>query len=386
VLLAVGDDADNTFTLSHAGHVTTLCGSQFMDDQFSSILIQTGNGNDTVRIEETRAGVQANVLLGAGTTSVGISPRAESLDLIQGDVKVRGGSGPATLTCFDRNDPRDETYTILPSGLWRSLSGVISYQGLSDVVIDGGSGLTTYNVEGTAFGTTVTVNGGSGQDALRVSPTRQTLGDVQGPLLFHGAPGSSGSYALIYDSFTPFDKTVVMSPTAGTNGTSIQTDFSAIIRTDGLREGYVNSGLRRQTFDFRFRGGFGPYHDCRWTFDASAAPSLDVQIDRLEPGLSLSVLGGSESTFCTLGTAAMPFGDSEGEFFLDGGTGTSYLTVVDLRVTDYTVTNDAMTIGDSSVSLRYANVNNLVLNTLAGSRGRVDDQTFGPVTLTIVYF
>ena len=72
--------------------------------------------------------------------------------------------------------------------LQRSGSGDIVYGGLSELVLNGGTGGTgsnTFNVNGTAAATVTRFNGGAGDDNVNVQAT-------SGPLYIDGGDGSNG--------------------------------------------------------------------------------------------------------------------------------------------------------------------------------------------------
>src|SRR5262249_53574641 len=56
VLTAVNNGPAATLTLDHTGSTTTICGASFADNSYSSVVIYSGNGHDTVNIEYTLAG------------------------------------------------------------------------------------------------------------------------------------------------------------------------------------------------------------------------------------------------------------------------------------------------------------------------------------------
>jgi hypothetical protein len=97
----------------------------------------------------------------------------------------------------DQNDSAADTYTVTGTTVQRTgSSGVLTYGGTQEVVINGGSGGVTFNVNSTAAGTPVTLNGGSGNDTFNATPSTDNLTNLAALLTVNGGGGSN---ALIVD-------------------------------------------------------------------------------------------------------------------------------------------------------------------------------------------
>src|SRR5262249_41472941 len=139
-LQAIGDNTATTFQLSHAGTVTMLCGKSFDDSKFDSILIDTGNGNDAVVIDQTTKAAPVTIKLGTGSDTVLLSPTDKFLDNIQGAVTVQGGKDIDVVILSDQNDRYDgDTYTIDQATVQRNNSAPINYDSVGILLLNGGS-------------------------------------------------------------------------------------------------------------------------------------------------------------------------------------------------------------------------------------------------------
>ena len=138
----------------------------------SGIFVATEDGNDTVSINHTVAGIPVTVDLGSGSDTVSVSPATENLDAIAGPVTVNGGSG-TQLIVDDQNAngagvlPNITTYVLTGSILTRSASGIvlpagpafvrvatITYGGLAGLTLNAGATNNAIYVEGTSTATT----------------------------------------------------------------------------------------------------------------------------------------------------------------------------------------------------------------------------------------
>jgi hypothetical protein len=84
-----------------------------------------------------------------------------------GRVSAFGGPGSNTLTVDDGVNCADTSYTITASSVARTGSAAVSYVNMTNLVLTGGSGNNTYNVQSTPSGSS-TLNTGSGADTVNV--------------------------------------------------------------------------------------------------------------------------------------------------------------------------------------------------------------------------
>jgi hypothetical protein len=144
--------------------------------------IFSGAGNDVVNVEHTQSTGIVFVNLGGGNDTVNISPAAQKLDTISGDVFVTGGLGFATLNIDDQANVVPFPYTMTSSALNSLVQrphifGIarIHYHLIPAVFVNGGSVANTYNVQDTEGGATTTLNTGDGNDIVNVAQTTGSL-------------------------------------------------------------------------------------------------------------------------------------------------------------------------------------------------------------------
>jgi hypothetical protein len=136
----------------------------------TGITIAATAGNDTVNIEDLPAGISLTVNLGDGTDAVNLSPTAQNLNAIQGNVTINGQAG-TTVTCNDQSNSAGQAYTMTANTLARTGSTLISYVGVGSLVLNGSNGGNTFTVQGTSAGTAMRINGGSGTNTAVGSDT-----------------------------------------------------------------------------------------------------------------------------------------------------------------------------------------------------------------------
>src|SRR5262249_47093729 len=125
-----------------------------------------------------------------------------SLQGILGSLTITGAG--ATLVIDDSADPTPRTITITPTTISGLSPAVITYVGISNLIVDGGYGGNMIAVTNTAGGTNTTVNSGLGIDLVYVRGTT-------GPLSVN-TQGSTGS------GFNGFEVVIVGAGTASLSG------------------------------------------------------------------------------------------------------------------------------------------------------------------------
>jgi hypothetical protein len=205
-------DPDDTITVggnSAGGYLVTLNGEnvQFDPAWIKEIVINTGNGNETINVEKTFNSGPVIINLGSGTNAINLSPMAQNLDHLAGALTINGGAGTNTLVVNDQGMASNETYTLTSSTLVRSGAGKITYNEIANLVLNTTNGTNTITVQSSAAGSTVTLSGGSGTNTLVGSNTANiwnlagsnagALGGVAiaGPVNFSGIENLKGGSA-----------------------------------------------------------------------------------------------------------------------------------------------------------------------------------------------
>src|SRR5262249_24308057 len=118
----------------------------FPANQVTSVMIQAGDGNDTVKVVRTLSGVSTTVDLGGGDNVLQLAGNTGNLDDLPGSVAVIGGSGTDVVRLFDDNAPFSDTYTITNATLNRVVFGGLTYTGIEDLRLEAEPFDNTFNV------------------------------------------------------------------------------------------------------------------------------------------------------------------------------------------------------------------------------------------------
>jgi Ca2+-binding RTX toxin-like protein len=166
-----------------------------------------------LNVESTAAGTSTTVVTGAGRNVISVSPTAQNLNNLAGNLTINGGKGVNTLTVNDQHNPYtstlDKSYSISSTMVTRrhdpalSLSPYLvagrgkditmNYSNIASLVINGGGGGNMIQVASTPAATALTVNAGSGDDTIRL------LGLPAGKMTVYGQGGIN---TLDYSAFS----------------------------------------------------------------------------------------------------------------------------------------------------------------------------------------
>jgi hypothetical protein len=195
VLLLVGDNANNTYTLDHSRQTTFLDGYQFADSAYSSVQIDTGTGQDNVNIEATLSGKPLTIncmAQGYNVDGVDFTPTSQNLTNIAGPVTVNNiNSAFDFLVTDDQHDPANDAYTITANTVSRTNMATITYDpSNTQLILHGGFGNVTYNVNSTSANDDYEIfETGSGNDTANFAPESQNLDNIHTPVKLSGNNG-----------------------------------------------------------------------------------------------------------------------------------------------------------------------------------------------------
>jgi hypothetical protein len=195
--LTVDDQSDpfdgDTYTIG-VGSVGRNAEAQISYSGVSSVTVNgSSTANITYDIDSTASGTPLTINAGNGANSFVMTPDSDFLDNIQGAVTLNAGTGSNTLTVDDQSDPFDfDTYTIGAGSVQRNNEALISYSGVSSVTVNGSNtAAITYDINGTASGTPLTINAGSGANVLDLTPTSENLNDLAGAVTINAGSAST---------------------------------------------------------------------------------------------------------------------------------------------------------------------------------------------------
>ena len=212
------------------------------------LTLRTGDAGNTVDVGGTAEGTPVTVYGGRGKDRFGVGVYDGFYSLPAG-VTIYGGGGADTMVVDDITPPflppdappPSDVYTLTASTVGRSGAATVTYGDLASVTlyVDGSRG-DTYDIQGTASGTPVTIRAGSGTNTFNVNPVDQFLDNIQGALNLVG--GNGNDTLNVEDQGDPFADTY--SVTASTVGR----DFAATITYSNFEDVVLNGGSGGVTY------------------------------------------------------------------------------------------------------------------------------------------
>ncbi len=171
--------------------------AEFEDGAITSVVIDCGEGDDAVNLEQITGGIPVTVNLGYGHDTVNVTPTrrdignltATSTVTINGPPPVGDGPGLDTVNIYDQNNPLDSIYTIDNTSVSRpsiftGFTQRISYNHIANLFLYCGTGNDTVDA-GVDAGFSTTLIGGSGPEQINInragagSPFNVNLGGGQ---------------------------------------------------------------------------------------------------------------------------------------------------------------------------------------------------------------
>jgi len=307
------DKSGRTATLStvsiddgfiHGGIISGLAPASieylYTDTKF--VDITTGSGTNTVDVLGT--GVPTTLINDLGQENVYVG-NAASLSGIQGILTVQNEGAPLTkspaainLHLADTAEAQGKTATITGSGDLFSITGFApaeveySSSSLKSLVLDGGSGSDTFNVEAVGSGTPVAINTGEANDTVNIGNTSNTLDTIQGPVTVNG--GNTDTINVNdQGSTTGHTYSLASSTSNSVTTTTLTRSGAATLTFSSVEKVVVNAGRGPNTFTassitpspaVAFNGGsgsstlVGPNANNTWNIAGTNAGTLDGSV------------------------------------------------------------------------------------------------------------
>jgi hypothetical protein len=129
---------------------------------FGALQFSSGAGTTEVFVNSTSA--PTTLIGGAGDEKVVLG--GGDLDNVQNPVTVRTSGGNISLLLKDQNNTGGHTYTVTRDSVTRDGFGGVNYSGVQNLSVEGGSGVSSYDVTSTSA--TTTLKGGAGDDSFSI--------------------------------------------------------------------------------------------------------------------------------------------------------------------------------------------------------------------------
>jgi hypothetical protein len=223
------------------------------------------------------------------------------------------------------------------------------------ITVNAGDGNNRFDVENTFSGVALTLNGGTGNDTARFSPTAQFLDNILGDVTFKG--GSGGT-----DVLDAFDQLDTFNDTYTETSSYVQRTFSARLNYSAVDQVYVYSGTANVTH----------------------------QVQSTAAGVTMTITGSTGNDAVQIAPTARNLGNIAGNLVVNGAGGVNSLTVDDQSnpaASTWTVTGSTVS-RTGSATITYSSMSaGVIINGRSGGGGGtetyniVGTSTNNPVTI-----
>jgi hypothetical protein len=258
-----------------------------------SVLTLNGDASDDFyEVESTAAGTPVILNTGTGKNTVDVAPTSQDLTQIQGDLTIYG-HGQTTAVLDDQNDIIPivaffpNIYTVTNSTVDSFFSATVHYTGLSGLTLNGDSDDDFYDVESTAAGTPVTLNTGTGNNAVSVTPTSKQLKNLKGSLVIQPSP-------VGHTSVTIDDSADIADATYTLTASTFQVNGSALVTYAGATSLTALGGSGTDTFKVQGTAAATPVTLVTGSGgNAITVAGLSQSVDAIPGPLAINALAGT---------------------------------------------------------------------------------------------
>jgi hypothetical protein len=162
----------------------------------ASLTVNAGSGANTYDLPSTAAGASYTLFGGTNNDTVNVGSADNTLDDIEGAVRVVGRAGLNQVNLNDQGSALAFTYRLTSTLLSRSGAAAISFDSTNRLTINGGSGGNAFVVSAVPTATIVTWNGGNRSDRL-TGPDADEAWTIEAA--GHGSLGTNLFFTALHD-------------------------------------------------------------------------------------------------------------------------------------------------------------------------------------------
>jgi Ca2+-binding RTX toxin-like protein len=199
---------------------------------------------------------------GLNETTVSVANQGTGINALKGTLEL-DTNGQLALNIFDAGNPVSHTWNITSNEVTRTGMAPISFFGVSQLLIEGGSAGDTFNVQSTLPNIVTAIESSGGNNVVKLSPTDQDANNLQGVVDVFGAATGTTSI-VVNDQAHAVSRTWQVAQelfTPGPAGTALYSfdpttdtlDFFLACR--GVANLTVNGGAAGNTYNVQ---GIGP--------------------------------------------------------------------------------------------------------------------------------
>jgi hypothetical protein len=221
---------DHTYTFTSTGVTRVVDGVNIVVGDIGTLELQASQGNDTINVQSTRAGLLSSVIGGQGNDTFVVRALASAtLDGLASPIFISGVNGTDTVTIDDSADTDANTYDLSAGALSRNGASVVQADAtVEQALLRLGAGPTNTVTVNTSPTTLTDVVGNVGADTLTFITNGGNLGGG-------GFDGGGGTDTLSYTGYTT---PVTVNLAAGT-----ATGLANVVRVENLVGGAAADSL-----------------------------------------------------------------------------------------------------------------------------------------------
>ncbi len=207
--------------------------------EVSSIVVNSGAGNDVVNVEGLYQYNPLTINLGSGNDRVNFTPSSGDVFYVGGTITINGGTGTDSISVNDANDNYvQQEYWFGPDEI-QTESFDVKYNGISSIQLKGGNDGNGFDVTSLDAGISLSLTGGLGGDAFQVEAN-------DGPVTIDGFYGNDSTViGSIGSSTANVNGQVNVHDSAGHMALQVDAKLDPVARTFALDAPLFAPGVGR---------------------------------------------------------------------------------------------------------------------------------------------